>query len=347
MDPVLPVIIVGSFILYGILSYIDKTIKKRKRERYVLESQAQIDKAIAEIDTDRLIEYLQFEETYEIAGKALKEIGQPAVETIFTVLQDPLFSPVRVHAEPVWTIIQDPNPALLVHVQAKSCSLVRVQATSILGEIGGNRAVEALIYVLRNPRPPANGPAQFVSDEEAVCRIVAAGALGEIGNSDAIESLFETAIQDPDSNVRVIAACALFKLGNPRALDALVESLQLNLMDLAWPYRAVGVSALGAIGDSKVIPLLIAHLAYWRDDVQIAAAEGLAGMGAPAFEALMALIANPEEKLRMYAFDALGRMGNLRALPKLERLAREDKNRAIRRAAKIAVEAIKQNQKAT
>jgi len=346
MDPVYLVILVGSIILVAVLSYFDNVIKKRKRERYLLEAQPKIDKAIAEIDTDRLIEYLQFEETYEIAGNALKEIGQPAVEPLFTVLQDPLFSPVRGNGKPIWIIIQDPNLVSLVHAQAKYCSLVRAQVTFILGEIGGHRAVEALIYVLRNPRTRAKAPAQFASDEEAVCRIVAAGALGEIGDSDAIESLFETAIQDPDSNVRVIAACALFKLGDPHALDALVESLQPNLMDLAWPYRAVGVSVLGAIGDSKVIPLLIDHLAYWRDDVQRAATEALAGMGEPAFEALMAL-ANSEEKLRIYAFYALGKMGNLRALPELERLAREDKNRAIRRAAKIAAEAIQQNQKAT
>jgi HEAT repeat protein len=177
--------------------------------------------------------------------------------------------------------------------------------------------------------------------------------LGKIGGPKASDFLFSVADNDTDANERVFAGGALFDLGDPRAFDILMKLLRVGSVHLNWASRAYGLSMLGKMQDLGTIPLLVDHLNIdnirqdeFRDEVRSAAVAALAGMGEPAYKALVAAISDPESGSCEYACYALGNMGDVRALPELERLAQGEKNhRTVRQAAKHAISVIKKNHK--
>ena len=211
----------------------------------------------------------------------------------------------------------------LIGALQNSDQVVSNRAALLLGNIRDRRAVEHLLHLLRG------------SDES---KISASYALGEIGDSNAIEPLFEAATQNINPDVRVAAGHALFQLGDSRANNVLMEALRLS-PSLFFIANAIGT--LAKTGDPKVIPLLISYLDHQHDDLRSLAAEGLTKIGEPAFDALIAVINSDENDKQRYACYALGAMGNTRALPALERLAQEAKNKEIREAAMYAINLIK------
>ena len=77
--------------------------------------------------------------------------------------------------------------------------IVRQDAARMLGELGDERAVPALIERLEQ-------------DEDDFVRALSASSLGDIGDERAIEPL-QNALQDEDERVREAADAALAQLG--------------------------------------------------------------------------------------------------------------------------------------
>jgi HEAT repeat protein len=320
MDGMPIVLLLGViFSVFAVFVLALKVIKKKKTERRILKAKKKIDDAIASKDVHALISFLKNRdieiplEIYIEQRKKIidgfRKIGLPAIESLVAILQD-------------------------------INSLEREAAAGILGEIGDRRATEPLIQIVQN----AKLPDQTNLQERAMM------ALGELGDNRAVAPLLEVAENDPDANQRVIAGCALGRLGDPRSFDILMNLLQIGGTHLNWGARYNGVYALGKIGDSRAIPLLVDHLAIanlgaeeFKDEVRLAAATALAGMGEPALEILIAVIDNPESESRHYACYALGWMENERALPGLEKLMRENRG-SIRAAAGYAIDMIKKKQ---
>jgi HEAT repeat protein len=141
------------------------------------------------------------------------------------------------------------------------------QAASIaLGEIGGRKAVEALLGVLRVGGDPD-------------VQVVAANSLGMIGSSRALESLIRImGDRRHEAAVRGSAAEALGHLRDRRAVPALILAA---FEDESAEVRYWATFALGEVGDKWMLPVL-EHLAA-TDDV------GSAGWGTVRDEAVAAI----------------------------------------------------------
>ncbi|MGQ0602963.1 MAG: HEAT repeat domain-containing protein, partial [Anaerolineales bacterium] len=88
--------------------------------------------------------------------------------------------------------------------------------------------------------------------------------------------------------------------------------------------RLIAIQALGQIGDPRGIKPLIVALRDSSNEVRSHAAFALNKIGAPAVEALIAALRHLDPVVRWAAARILGSLGDRRALPELERLARED-----------------------
>jgi len=92
-------------------------------------------------------------------------------------------------------------------------AIVRIIAAGALGKIGGPRAVEALIQLLK--------------DRNADIRRQAAGALGKIGDPRALEPLIQL-LEDKIDDVCKQAGDALGKIGAPRTVGLLIKFIKLK-----------------------------------------------------------------------------------------------------------------------
>jgi HEAT repeat protein len=166
-----------------------------------------------------------------------------------------------------------------------------------------DRYFEYLIKALRDPDPSA--------------RARAAHILGENREPNAAEALKMAMMDDADMTVRNEAAVALGRLG---VVEPLIDALAMPDARV----RLTATQALGQIGDPRGIKPLIVALRDSSNEVRSHAAFALKKIGAPAVEALLAALRHPEATVRWASARILGSLGDKRALPELERLARED-----------------------
>jgi HEAT repeat protein len=211
----------------------------------------------------------------------------------------------------------------------------RNRAAEALGQIGGARAVEALIKAL--------------GDNDLGVRWDAADALGEIGDVRAVEPLIET-LRDEDTHVRASAAVALGEIGDARAVEPLIKALGDE--DAEWYVRRNAAIALGEIGDARAVePLIKAlgddewdvrrHVAKalkklkWKPDTDgLRAAHLVAKMdwngcvkvGEPAVEPLIKALGDKSQGVRLDAQKALGKIGKPAVEPLIKVL--EEGNKA-------------------
>lgn len=191
----------------------------------------------------------------------------------------------------------------------------------LLGYLGGPGVVEALLAVLR-------------SGEEGIAA-AAALALGDLGDPGASGPLAEVA-QSPQTLLAVAAIEALEQLGDPRALP--------HLVPLLWEEdrRLAVVKALGRIGGPGVLPILLDLLVYaraeeedWRLLCGVTEALGVLGDSA-AVPVVLSLLQGKEPRLFAPALEALGHIGDPAATPALLRALSEGE-RALREAAARAL----------
>jgi HEAT repeat protein len=158
------------------------------------------------------------------------------------------------------SMLQHPDPAVrlpAIHALAESGNPLAVEALRrmlwddsqvathaatirALSKIGGERALEPLVYVLRH--------------DHATVRDTAAQALGDLGDARAVEPLIE-ALQAGQGTLRATAAESLGRLGDARATDSLIRALRDERGDV----RFAAAGALGRLGDARAVgPLILA-----------------------------------------------------------------------------------------
>jgi len=132
---------------------------------------------------------------------------------------------------------------LVAALHGRANGRVRAAAARALGEIGHERAVQALIPAL------VQGP----DGDQSQVREAVAQALGRTHQSRATEALY-VALRDKDKCVRLAATKSLGNQLNGRATEGLV----LALNDESWLVREAAACALGSLGVSEaVLPLLL------------------------------------------------------------------------------------------
>ncbi|HLK88362.1 MAG TPA: HEAT repeat domain-containing protein [Polyangia bacterium] len=132
------------------------------------------------------------------------------------------------------------------------------------------------------------------------------------------------ALFDPESGLRIEAAKSLGTLAAPDTIPELVRALtEEGEPDV----RSAIAAALGLTGDERAVDPLLAKLGDTSEQAAVrgAAAEALTGPRSPrAVDPLIAALADPEAEVRFWAAFALGQLGDERAIPALEQLARSD-----------------------
>jgi HEAT repeat protein len=281
------------------------------------------------------------------AAAALGKTGDPrAVRPLETALNDE-DSHVRVAAVEAISLIGHPQSATaLLKLLDDANHQVRASAIEALGRMGDVHIVEHIAATL-------------INDPSWDVRKLSVEALGRI-NDDAATQLLWQALKDPDHDVRQTAATSLGQIPDPRSIGPLV----LALKDENSSVRQAAKGSLRQIdrqweispGAQSVIPELEAALTdreYW---VAQSAADTLAKINDmrqrshetsfftnPAKEKLRQALAvlvdslrDFDRDLRQAAVEALGRIGDVNAVPPLVS-AIDDPDEWVGRAAALAL----------
>ncbi|MBX3249743.1 MAG: HEAT repeat domain-containing protein [Myxococcales bacterium] len=194
-------------------------------------------------------------------------------------------------------------------------------------------------------------------------------ALGRLSVRSAVPDLV-AALRDPQVEVRVVAAAALWRLPDPASVPGLIELLNDN--DAAarqWGALALGVvrdrratapllrlmndpegavrmdviRSLGRIGDPAALAPLrtLAQGADKALDERLEAINSLAALESPdKVNALVALLSESEERVRVRAIRALAQVGDALAVPALRRVRQSERSSEARTAIDEALQAI-------
>ena len=177
---------------------------------------------------------------------------------------------------------------------------IRSAAATALGQIGDIRAVEPLIAVLQQ-------------DEATIARESAAAALGQIGDARAVEPLIAMFKVPAMTNT---AAAALGQIGDARAVEPLTAALTEKL---GFRSIADALDGLGWTPDNGPT-----GAAYWvaKDEW-----DRCVEIGAPAVEVLIAVLKEGGPLSGGPAAEALGKIGDARAVEPLIAALREPRGR--------------------
>jgi len=155
-----------------------------------------------------------------------------------------------------------------------------------------------------------------LKDNAAEVRWEAAKALAAISRSDSIEPLIQIMRHGKTANIREAAAYALSSMFSKRSKQA-------------------AQSLLSVLNDKKEKAIVRAQ-----------AAEGLGNLQYhPAFNSLMSALNDKNVEIRFWSVFALGKLGDLRAVPKLRDMAQHDSGAlprwgSIKKEARDAISAI-------
>lgn len=213
--------------------------------------------------------------------------------------------------------------SLIAAIQDES-SNIRQAVVTALGKIGDEKAVESLITALKDESIQGFAGAALVklgsaSVEKLLPLLndkkiggLSATILGKIGDEQAVEPLIlTTMVSSPE--IRQAAIDALGKIGDTRAVDPLIAIMNNN--DVDWGSRLFSALALGKMGNQQAVKFLI--WALEEENYREEAVKYLVKIGSPAVEELLTAFGQPNWSVAQYAAQALGEIGDERALETL------------------------------
>ena len=158
----------------------------------------------------------------------------------------------------------------------------------------------------------------LLGHRDGVVRGHAALALGQMKEPRAVDALIGLLGDDETrGGAGRSAAWALGEIGDVRAVEPLIASLSQPSAS-----KGTAVQALARLRDDRAVEPLI-HMFEGRPDPSLATVLGNWG-DRRAVEPLVAVMEHPDSHVRFYAARALGKLGDARALPALERALDND-----------------------
>jgi len=209
-----------------------------------------------------------------------------------------------------YAAVRDSAKAALIDMGADA-------APYLADELGTDNArerhtVEDLFKAVGEPALPAlierltPAPRDF---EQGRAVRLAVRILGEIGDDRATEPV--AALADAEDWAMRSAVCrALGQLGQASTVPVLIDALG----DEVEIVRKSAAVALGEIGDEAAVPALMDALNDSFYSVRYPAMKALVKIGAPAVEPLLAALGETGVAGRVYAIEALGEIGDRRAI---------------------------------
>lgn len=208
------------------------------------------------------------EERREAFYRACRNLGEPMARAIRDDLAESTDRHARrVHCEALVEMGPVGRKMVEEMVMDENRFLVR-NAVTILGDTGGDRAVELVTSALANP--------------DARVRLEALRSLAKLGDEDSGDLVLGL-LDDSDRDVRIAAAVAAGELHVERALRHVIRMLD----ETKDPDEAIAlVRALGHLGDPGAVPSIEKHAVRTlfskpRTDVRIAAYRALHQIGTP------------------------------------------------------------------
>lgn len=232
--------------------------------------------------------------------------------------------------QPLHSALYSEDPA----VRIRALKQIKVDSFGALAEsVVANLSHESpdvqatAAFVLRLGYVPTGlAPLQAALESEALAvKVAAIFTLGEWLSHDALPQLMAL-LEDPAAVVRSRTADALKKLARETAVPALYAALEQE-ENLKVALRLS--DALLSFSDARVIPVLMAALAYDDAEIRARAAEILVTFPhIEAIEPLLELLKEGEQSARAAAAYVLGKIGGLN--PEPLRAALQDPVRAVR-----------------
>jgi HEAT repeat protein len=252
-----------------------------------------------------------------------REASQRSVETLVTKLQSEVAQERWEAAAALGDFDVPASAEALVSALSDAHPFVRWQAGQALGRVASRlRRKRSGPPLLRALRPEIELPSlverltDLAGGSDAHVRATAAEALGAMGVASGLPILREL-LADEDATVRASAAAAVGKLRSERATGELVTLLE---DDDRWARRAA-VEALGRIGGAAAERALVAELGGTDVMLRASAAAALghcSGSSVP--RALIGSLSDECSLVRWQAAHALGSVGNITAVPHLEKM---------------------------
>jgi HEAT repeat protein len=180
-----------------------------------------------------------------------------------------------------------------------------------------------------------------LSDQNAKVREGVARALGKIRDPHAVPAL-ERALRNEqlapedeegdDTDARAEAALALGAIGDSSAFEPLTTKLA-EALETDWTLSWYIIDALGMLGDTRAVPLLIDAVEHSDIDVQKSALHALVSFGRVTVAPLVDIVLDKDSRaVRTLAVRALGAIGDPRAAPALVRLIEDHDDHPLVRA---------------
>ncbi len=258
---------------------VEGLIELLKHENPIVRMEAT--KALGELGDERVIEPLiqswgDTSVVYRRAEKALKAIGEPAVQPIIEALKDENKDVRSGAAIMLADMCEKRAVEPLIEALKDEVEDVRGHAAYALSRIGDKKAFKPVVDALN-------------STKDSVVRSYIIQSLGRLGNKGTIDLLRKLFKESKDDSLRLSAASALIKLcgdndafnflmdtlknsegidslivieklwqaGDKRAVEPLIEILK---KDNDWQMRSDVATALGILGDKRAIEPLIEAL---------------------------------------------------------------------------------------
>lgn len=196
----------------------------------------------------------------------------------------------------------------------RAMGLIRRSRPNLIGQSDAERLIAALT--------------EEKAKRSALRRLRLVNALGKLEDARAVEPLSKVLVCDPNAEVRSMAVIALARIGDLAGAPALRRAVSSRTA--IDQIRAI--RSLGAMRDSRSVPLLIARLQSTDFAVRVFAADALGDLGDPAATLpLIEALEDSSARVREAAAIALAKLGDSQALEPIRRAHRSAKGLSRRR----------------
>lgn len=188
------------------------------------------------------------------------------------------------------------------------------------------------------PGAVLSGLAAATNDDDPTVRVQALYALGALAVppiDDALATDLAQHVIDPDPGVRVATALVIGRLRITSAGDSVIYLLN----DEHESVRLAAMEALGDLRETRALSSLTEQFAFYEKGRQaVAALRALARIAHPSSATLFeASVESNDAAIRLFAYDGLGRIGDQRAVPRLDESLSTESDKAAQLAVRFAL----------
>jgi HEAT repeat protein len=262
------------------------------------------------------------------AAKGLASIGEIAVDPLIRNLKTEDEN-VRYWITTILGKIGDKTIDSLVRILQTGTKDMKCLAGQALGETRDERAVRPLIESLKDEEWTVRSSSatalkqlgsvtvfpliKVLMDQNEDLRYWSKKIVADIGPME-VDQFIKILQFDENPEMRYFAAYGLSIIRSTKAIEPLISALLNDTDDWVRRYSS---TALGAIGEPRVVKPLMVALGGENQELSMWIAKVLGSMGSVAVEPLTAAVESKDEKMQLYAMIALAEIGEVESVKAL------------------------------